>query len=85
MLLCQILQSKSTMLPPKFDDWNRWIKFTKNLNDIFKLKIILTSKKFKIFSSVFILFSFVNCLLSIYTKYEVFDVIDDILIAIFVF
>lgn len=73
------------MLPPKFDDWNRWIKFRKNLNDIFKLKIILTSKKFKIFSSVFILFSFVNCLLSIYTKYEVFDVIDDILIAIFVF
>lgn len=32
MQLCKILQSNSSMLPPSFHDWDRWIRLRKWLN-----------------------------------------------------
>jgi hypothetical protein len=43
MQLCKILQANSSMLPPKFHDWGRWLQFRRVINNTFKLKKIVTS------------------------------------------
>lgn len=48
------------------------------------MKEIILSDKFKIANSLIILLTFVNCILAIYTEVRAFDVIDDILIVIYV-
>lgn len=71
------------MLPPTFNDWGRWLQFRRYLNDKLKLKIIVLSKPFKIFISIFIIFTFINCILAIYTEIEAFDIIDDIFMILY--
>lgn len=77
--------ANSSMLPPKFHDWNRWLQFRRIINETFKLKQIINSDKFKFAIGMMILFTTVNSLLSIYSPYHVFDVFDDILILFYVF
>lgn len=84
MQLCKILQSNSSMLPPRFYDWERWVEFRRIINRKFKLKQIVLSQTFKIVIGVIILITTTNSLLSIYTPYHAFDVIDDILIIFYV-
>lgn len=85
MQLCKILMANSSMLPPKFHDWDRWLQFRRIINETFKLKQIINSDSFKIAIGIMILFTTINSILSIYTPYHVFDVIDDILILFYVF
>lgn len=77
--------ANSSMLPPKFHDWNRWLQFRRIINETFKLKQIINSEKFKFAIGMMILFTTVNSLLSIYSPYHIFDVFDDILILFYVF
>ena len=32
MQLCKILQADSSMLPPKFYDWEKWLQFRRRIN-----------------------------------------------------
>lgn len=72
------------MLPPQFNDWKRWVQFRRNINYIFKLHQIVSSTRFKNANSLLIILAFVIGLLSLYTSYEAFNIIDDVLIVIFV-
>lgn len=84
MQLCKVLESDTDMLPPKFHDWERWINFRKYINQTFHLKDIVHSNGFKIGFTIVIILTFVNSCLNIYTDYAVFDIIDNVLMAIFV-
>jgi hypothetical protein len=83
MHLCKILQAKTALLPPKFHDWDRWIIFRRIINETFYIKRIVQSKAFKIANSLLILFCFINSILALYLKLIVFNVIDDVIIFIF--
>lgn len=83
MQLCKILQSNSSMMPPKFRDWERWIKFRKWINTKLKLKSIINSFAFGVACSIFIFLTFVNCCLALYTHVKAFDVIDDVFMALY--
>lgn len=77
------MQEKTSMLPPLFSDWGRWMLFRATINEFFKFKTIIRTKAFKICNSILIVFCFINSMIAIYTSYEVFNVIDDVLILIF--
>lgn len=83
MQLCKILQANASMLPPRFNDWNAWIKLRIFLKDKLKIKRIVLSKPFRIFISIFIIFTFINCCLALYQQAKVFYVIDDVIMVIY--
>ena len=83
MQLCKILQSNSSMLPPTFEDWEKWMKFRNYVNNKFKLKAIINSTKFKVFIAIFVIITFINCLLALFTKIEAFKIVDDVLMGFF--
>lgn len=70
-------------MPPLFHDWKPWIKFRAWVNRKLKIKAIVKSLPFAIVSSVFISLTFVNCCLALYTKYRVFDIIDDVFMVLY--
>ena len=84
MHLCKILQAKTSFLPPKFHDWERWILFRRVINEIFYFKKIVKSKPFKIANSLLILFAFINSILALYLNILAFNLIDDVITYIFV-
>lgn len=84
MQLCKVLESDTDMLPPRFHDWQRWINFRRYINQTCRLKDIVHSNTFKIVFTIIIILTFINSCLNIYTGSIVFDIIDNILMAIFV-
>ena len=83
MQLCKILQSNKSMMPPQFQDWERWLKFRKYVNDKLRLKKIILSTKFRVIVCIFIILTFVNCCLALYTKIKAFDIIDDVFMVLY--
>lgn len=84
MQLCKILQADSSMLPPAFHDWKRWSKFQRNINSIFGLRKLVLSNTFKVVSGLIIALTFINGILSLYTTFKIFDIIDDFMIFLYI-
>jgi hypothetical protein len=84
MQLCKIMQADRSMLPPRFDDWQWWVKFRGKLKEKFNLKRRIQSRGFKIVVISIILITFVNSILALFTTIEAFAIIDNALIAAFV-
>ena len=83
MQLCKILQSNSSMLPPSFHDWKAWVQFRIWLNQRFHLEELVQSVRWKVAMVIFIILTFINCLLSLYTEIKAFDIIDDLFMGIY--
>lgn len=84
MQLCKIIQSKRYLYPPRFKVWKRLNYFQDYLNNRLKIKEIILSSKFQLFSAIFVLLSFINCILTMYVESNVFDIIDDVIIILIV-
>ena len=83
MQLCKILQSNSSMMPPMFQDWDRWLRFRWFINKKLKLKAMIRSNAFRIVVSIFIMLTFINCCLALYTHIKAFDIIDDVFMGLY--
>ena len=71
------------MLPPSFHDWQKWIDFREWVNKHLHLKEIILGTKFKIFIVIFIILTFMNCLLALFTEIEAFSIIDDVFMGLY--
>lgn len=84
MQLCKIIQSKKYLRPPRFNLWKKLSSFQNLIDNRLKLKTLIKSKLFQTVTAALILFTCVNCILTIYLSNTVFTIIDDILMIIFV-
>ncbi len=71
------------MLPPSFSDIKMWIDLKKWINKHLKLNKIIDSWYFKLFTTIFIVTTFINCLCALYTNIYVFYLIDDAFMVIY--
>lgn len=85
MQIIKIMHSHPSLSPPIFDDWKPWITFRAYINRKYGLKDHINSIKFKIIGSIVILFAVINCLLNMYLKYQIFEVIDNVIAILFIF
>lgn len=83
MQLCKVLQANASMMPPSFHDWELWIRFRRFINSTLRLKAIIKGTPFAIVTSIIIILTFINCCLALYTRFRVFDILDDIFTGIF--
>lgn len=84
MQLCKIIQSKNYLRPPRFSTFRKFNHFQSFLHNKLKLKEFIDSNKFKVVVAIFIIFTFINSLLTMYVPTDVFDVIDDVLMMIYI-
>ena len=84
MQLCKIIQSKNYLRPPRYKLWKRLTPFQNFVNNTLGLKDFIKSTKFQILVAIFVVLSFVNCILTMYVDSDVFDIIDDVTMIIIV-
>lgn len=84
MQLCKIIQSKSYLRPPRYKVWKRFAAAQSLFDRKLGLKDIILSSKFQIVAVIFIILSFINCILTMYVDSNVFDVIDDVIMVVIV-
>lgn len=84
MQLCKIIQSKNYLRPPRYKLWKRLTPFQNFVHNTLGLKDFIKSTKFQILVGIFVVLSFVNCILTMYVDSDVFDVIDDVIMMIIV-
>lgn len=84
MQICKIIQSKKYLKPPRYNLWRRLNTFQSFVDNKLKLRKIISSKYFTIFTALFIVLTFINCILTMYVRTVVFDVIDDVLMMVYI-
>lgn len=68
MKICKIIEEDPEMCPPKYDDWQPYIRFRNFLKDKLKLKKIIQSSAFSHVVTVIILVNFIVIIVSIPVK-----------------
>jgi hypothetical protein len=85
MQLCKIIQSNNYLWPPLFKIPEKLEKFQNFVDNRLKFRAILTSNKYQATIALLILFTFINCILTLYlTSYPIFDILDNLLMIFFV-
>lgn len=84
MQLCKIIQSKNYLRPPRYRIWKRLAPFQSFVHDTLGLKDFIKSTKFQLMVAIFVVISFVNCILTMYVENNLFDIIDDVIMIIIV-
>lgn len=83
MQLCKILHANEGMLPPKFGDWQVWVRFQSWLDFQLHLKHKIESRAFSIVTIIIIVLTFVNSCSFLFTRMNIFAILDDIFMIIF--
>lgn len=84
MQLCKIIQANSYLRPPRFQTPQNLSNFQNFVQNKLKMRQIIKSNKYQAITSIYILLTFVNCILTMYIGSRVFDIIDDILMLIYI-
>jgi hypothetical protein len=66
MQLCKIIQSNNYLWPPRFKVPEKLARFQNLVDNKLKFRAILTSNKYQAIVSILILFTFVNCIITLY-------------------
>lgn len=84
MQLCKIIQSKDYLRPPRYQVWKRLAPFQNFVDNTLGLKSFIKGTTFQLIIAIFVVLSFVNCILTMYVDNNVFDIIDDVIMIIIV-
>ena len=72
------------MLPPIFDDIQRWIDFRKFVNSRLKLKAIVKHWFFELIVSIIIILSFINAIFLMFYDIQINSTFNAVFVYIFI-